>query len=65
MALHAATVNMHYWWRNWMCATEWINVLDNSWRELCEEDDDDYRRLVGITYEIYFWTHEIEEGREQ
>ena len=48
-----------------MCATEWINVLDNSWRELCEEDDDDYRRLVGITYEIYFWKHEIEEGREQ
>ena len=56
---------MHYWWRNWMCATEWINVLDNWRRELCEEDDDGYRRLVGITYEIYFWKHEIEEGREQ
>ena len=46
----------------WMCATEWINVLDNWRRELCEEDDDDY---WDTSYEIYFWTHEIEEGREQ
>ena len=45
-----------------MCATEWINVLDNWRRELCEEDDDDY---WDTSYEIYFWTHEIEDGREQ
>ena len=39
-----------------MCATEWIGVLDNWRRELCEEDDDDY---WDTSYEIYFWTHEM------
>ena len=61
------------WWRKWMSASQWIGVLE-EWREELKQEEGfiepdlnviDGNRFWDYEFEIYYWTHEIEEGRER
>ena len=55
-----------------MSASQWIGVLE-EWREELKQEKGfikpdlnviDGNRFWDYEFEIYYWTHEIEEGRE-
>ena len=61
------------WWRKWMPASQWIKLLEEWSKELQQENGFikpdlnviDEHRFWDYAFEIYYWEHEIEGGRER
>ena len=61
------------WWRKWMSASQWVKLLEEWCKELQQENGFmkpdlnviDENRFWDYAFEIYYWEHEIEEGRER